>query len=149
MLAVPLTTIATLTLAMGRGYFPVPSPPPVSEAQACAAVPATDADLALSPEALRGVAPLHRITRSGRHLAGASLTYRTDIGPERLRAALECQSARGREHPLPSSPLAVKGVEVRVRPDRDALRAELTVDDVRAAQEVLARSQRLLAGSSR
>jgi hypothetical protein len=149
MLAVPVSTLAALALAMGRGYFPVPSPPPVAEAQACAAVSPGDADLALSSEALTGVAPLHRITRSGRHLAGATLTYSAGVTPERLRAALDCLSARGREHPIPSSPLAVKGVEVGVHRDGRGLRAELTVDDVRAAGEVLARSQRLIAGSSR
>jgi hypothetical protein len=123
--------------------------PPPTEDRACCGVSEADTDGALKPDAVEGVSPMYRITRSGRHLVGVAVDYRSglDLSPKKLQAALECQMARGRAQPSETSPLAVKNVQARVRPEGGRMRVELTADDTSSANEILQRSRRLFVGS--
>jgi len=125
--------------------------PPATEARACCGLTAADADLPLRSDVIESVDPIYRNTRSGRRLLGAEIVYRSGLGltAERLQAALECQAARGREHPSADSPLAVRWVETHVRSEGDRLRVELTSDRAASANEILERGRRLAAFTRR
>lgn len=119
---------------------------PMTETQACCGVTASDADLPIRPDAVESISPIYRNTRSGRHLQGVAIVYRSGLGltSQRLQAALDCQIARNRVQPSAgSSPLAVSHVDARVRADGERIRADLTSDYVASAEETLLRSRKL------
>jgi hypothetical protein len=123
--------------------------PPPAEDRACCGVSEADTAGALRPEVVDVVSPMYRITRSGRHLVGVTVDYRSgiELSPKKLQAALDCQIARGQAQPSETSPLAVKNVRAAVRPGGERMRVELTADDTSAADEILQRSRRLFVGS--
>lgn len=112
-----------------------------TEAGTCCGLTSEQAGLLLRPGVVERVSPLYQTTRSGRHLVGAAVTYRSGLAlsVERLQAAADCQIIEGRIHPS-SSPLAVKNVEARARTERDRLRLDITSGDEASAREIMRRA---------
>ena len=122
--------------------------PSRSEATPCCAVTAADVARLLRPDAIAAVKPLHRITRTGRHLRGVSIVYRRVAGMtvEELQATADCLIAQGRSLPS-SSPLSVSGARVRASSDRDRLRLTVTAADEASARDVVERALALRAAA--
>lgn len=119
--------------------------------QACYGVTAVDAARPLHADSIESVSPIFQITRSGRHLYGAAITYRPGLGLDasQMQETLDCQIASGRHHESPDSPFTVTDVEARVRTKGDRLFVEITSRFADSAREILNRTMRLTAVSQR
>ena len=124
--------------------------PAAGEARTCCGLTHQEAGLLLRQDVVERVSPLYQITRSGRHLVGAAVTYRPGFGLTlaQLQAAADCQIIEGRLNPS-SSPLGVRSVEARARAERDRVRLDITSSDETSAREIVRRATTVFSMAAR
>lgn len=134
-----------LPLAAGaRRPYRAPDPHDVA-ATACAGIRPSEAP-PLRRELLESVTPLYQRTRSGKHLAGATVTIRAGAGltADQLQRIFDCQIARCVLAPaFEGCPLATEGVRVRVVSEADHFLVQIWSDDAAAGRQILARTESL------